>query len=109
MPNDVLLVEDNMIITLGAEEMLCQLGVSSVRTASTVVAALQLLEKQRPEFAVLDVNLGDETSFGFDVADRLTQLLSVALVFATGYGEQIAFPKIYARAPRFHNHLWRKM
>ena len=91
-----LLVEDNMIIALDAEEMLLSLGAEWVDTASGVDEALRLIESARPDFAVLDVNLGDGMSFA--VADRLAAL-DVPYVFASGYGEDASFPDAHAGAP----------
>ncbi len=85
----VLLVEDNMIIALDAEEMLTTLGAARVDVASSSRDALAYLEANRPAFALLDINLGGETSFG--IASRL-QAMGVPHVFATGYGDDVSFP-----------------
>jgi light-regulated signal transduction histidine kinase (bacteriophytochrome)/ActR/RegA family two-component response regulator len=96
-PDDVLIVEDNMIIALDAEEMVRALGVASARIAGSVAAALDLIAQRRPDFALLDVNLGGETSFA--VAEQLIAL-GVPFAFASGYGEQEAFPDAVAAIPR---------
>ena len=83
-PARVLVVEDNMIIAMDMEAMLLNLGAREVETASCVADALSSVAAKRPDFAVLDVNLGPETSF--PVADRLREL-SIPFVFGTGYGE----------------------
>lgn len=89
LPRDVLIVEDNMIIALDAEETVKRLGVPSIRTAAGVAQAMALIDKQVPDFALLDINLGTETSFA--VAERLAEM-GVRFAFTTGYGEDIAFP-----------------
>ncbi|MCT8268120.1 GAF domain-containing protein [Afifella sp. JA880] len=89
LPADVLVVEDNMIIALDTEQMLLSLGVGNVRTASGVSDALKEIERQAPDFALLDVNLGAETSL--EIAERLAEM-GVPFAFATGYGEQAALP-----------------
>jgi light-regulated signal transduction histidine kinase (bacteriophytochrome)/CheY-like chemotaxis protein len=93
VPRDVLLVEDNLIIALDTEDILRRLGVRDVRTASSVGEALRHIAERGPDFALLDVNLGSETSF--EIATRL-QELQVPFAFATGYGEQAAFPDAFA-------------
>jgi len=85
-----LLVEDNLIIALDAEEMLMRLGADSVDVASSVRDALSIIEREAPAFALLDVNLVSETSF--PIAERL-QKEGVPFVFATGYGDDAAMPK----------------
>jgi light-regulated signal transduction histidine kinase (bacteriophytochrome) len=97
MPKDVLVVEDNMIIALDAEDIMRKFGVGTVRSASSVAQALREISDRPPEFALLDVNLGTETSF--EIAKRLTEL-GVPFVFATGYGEQVAFPPEFSDAPK---------
>ncbi|MEO5659023.1 MAG: response regulator [Polaromonas sp.] len=92
----VLLVEDSMIIALNAEEMLLKLGASHVDTASDSQEALRLLDLYTPSFAMLDVHLGAETSFL--IADRL-QALGVPYIFATGYGDNTAFPSSHSAVP----------
>ncbi len=92
----VLLVEDNIIIALDAEEMLTELGAARVDVASSVADAMSYLERTRPDFAVLDINLGIETSFA--IAARL-QGMGVPHIFATGYGEDVAFPAEHAGTP----------
>ena len=89
LPDDVLLVEDNTIIALDTEETLLKLGVKTVRIASGVADALKAIEERAPDFALLDVNLGAETSS--EVAEVLAQR-NIKFAFATGYGEQIVFP-----------------
>ncbi|WP_129644867.1 HWE histidine kinase domain-containing protein [Peristeroidobacter agariperforans] len=97
MPQEVLLVEDNLIIALDAADALRKSGARDVRAASNVSAALRMIEERVPEFAVLDVNLGVESSF--EVANRLSAL-GVAFAFMTGYGETESFPAELAHVPR---------
>ena len=85
----VLLVEDSLIIALDAEDILVRLG-AEVMTASTVEGALDLIDADMPTLAVLDINLGDQTSFL--IADRLAGL-NVPFLFATGYGEEGTLPE----------------
>lgn len=88
----VLLVEDSLIIALDAEDILGHLGASEVATASSVDAALGLLEGATPTVAILDINLGNSTSFA--IADALLER-NVPFMFATGYGEQAKFPDVH--------------
>lgn len=85
----VLVVEDNMIIALEAEEVLMALGAEAVDMAASVREALRLIERSPPDRALLDVNLGTETSM--PVARRLAEL-GIPFAFATGYGESFEVP-----------------
>lgn len=84
-----LLVEDSLIIALDAEDILTRLGAQSVVTHATAQGALDFLDTGVPSLAVLDIILGDRTSF--PVADRLLEL-GVPFIFASGYGEQASLP-----------------
>ncbi|MFM2371715.1 MAG: hypothetical protein RIS85_1437 [Pseudomonadota bacterium] len=88
----VLLVEDSLIIALDAEDVLNHLGASEVATASSVDAALDLITSAAPTIAILDINLGNSTSFA--IADTLLRL-DIPFIFATGYGEQAKFPDVH--------------
>lgn len=91
----VLLVEDSLIIAMDAEDILERLGATRVTTASSVTGALFELAANPPALAVLDFNLGAETSL--PIADALREG-GVPYVFATGYGEQLALPPEHERA-----------
>jgi CheY-like chemotaxis protein len=91
----VLIVEDESIISFLIEDMLAELGAAGVRHAAGVAEALRLIEAQRPDAAVLDLNLGGEPIHA--VAERLAAL-NVPFVFATGYGRQ-GIPPQWAGRP----------
>jgi light-regulated signal transduction histidine kinase (bacteriophytochrome)/CheY-like chemotaxis protein len=92
----VLVVEDNMIIALDAEATMERLGATMVDVAPNVSEALREIEKGPISFALLDVNLGNESSF--PIADRL-MALGVPILFATGYGKNIDFPPRFSNVP----------
>ncbi|MBO9715125.1 HWE histidine kinase domain-containing protein [Sphingomonas sp.] len=84
-----LLVEDSLIIAMDAEDVLTRLGATRVVTASSVAAALDEVARETFQVAILDVNLGAETSI--PVAEAL-RAKGVPFVLATGYGEQLKLP-----------------
>jgi CheY-like chemotaxis protein len=82
----VLLVEDSMLIALDAEDSLLACGVSEVVIAANVAAALAAIAEERPDFAVLDYNLGEESS---EPVARALSEAKVPYCFATGYGDAL--------------------
>lgn len=86
----VLVVEDEMLVLMNIEGALADLGCAAVSVAATVDDALALLEAERFDVAMLDVNLGGQPSYG--VADALA-LRSIPFVFSTGYGEHGIEPR----------------
>ena len=91
-----LIVEDNLIIAMAAEVILLDLGARHVDTAATVDQALRSIERTRPSFALLDLNLGSESSI--KVAQKLKEI-GVPFMFATGYGERAPLPDELASVP----------
>lgn len=82
----VLVVEDSMIIAMDTEEMLAQLGFKKVVVASSAAMALSEIARAQPLFAILDFNLGDETS---EPVARELAVRGVPFWFVTGYGEAL--------------------
>lgn len=98
----VLVLEDNFIIAMEAEDILLALDVDEVLMASSVKEARSFVDRigldgHRVDFALLDVSLGTETSFAF--AQDL-QARGIPFGFASGYGESAAFPGTLASVPR---------
>lgn len=83
-PAKVLVVEDSIIIALDTEENLKRLGVAEVRIESSVTEALAAIADSPPDFAIIDFNLGGESSE--PIAAALRQA-GVRFVLATGYAE----------------------
>ena len=95
-PEKMLVLEDNMIIALDLEDMLTRLGVKQITVASSVSQAFEALAEEKPPFAILDVNLGQETSF--PVAEAL-QDAGIPFAFGTGFGDSAAFPERFKETP----------
>jgi CheY-like chemotaxis protein len=83
MGRSILLVEDEMLVLMDAEDMLADLGCRSVSTAATVDQALSLIGTEFLDAALLDVNLNGDRSY--PVADALAAR-GIPFAFATGYG-----------------------
>jgi DNA-binding response OmpR family regulator len=79
----VLVVEDEAMVAMLIEDALLELGCLVIGPVASVSAALQLLDVETLDAAVLDVNLGGEKVF--PVADRLAER-GVPFLFSTGYG-----------------------
>lgn len=86
----ILLVEDQLVIALDAEEMLGAIGARSVISVASAEEALLTIMQQPPTLAILDVNLGSGSSL--PVADELERL-GIPFMFATGYGDTAMIPE----------------
>ena len=96
LPNDVLIVEDDLIIALDFEDTILGFGVKTVRSAASVARALEMIAERPPDFALLDVGLVREKCFA--IAERL-DALEVPFAFVTGYGTSGSFPPAFADKP----------
>lgn len=87
-PRTALVVEDNMLIAMEAEEILRELGYADCHVCSSVRGALQIIADHTINFALLDIDLGNETC-----EEIATSLLArgVPFLFASGYDE---FPEL---------------
>ena len=92
----VLLVEDQALIAMDAEQTLRRLGVLEVSLAANSAEALAILAKGLPDCAVLDLNLGEESSV--DIAETLRER-GIPFVFATGYRDSVMIPARFCDVP----------
>ncbi|MGJ8547789.1 MAG: HWE histidine kinase domain-containing protein [Sulfitobacter sp.] len=95
LSGDVLVVEDNMVIALDASDTLEKFGAESVHMSGSVADALAILDANDITFALLDVNLGDQTSL--PVAQAMAEQ-NIPFVLATGYGDAESITASYPSA-----------
>jgi CheY-like chemotaxis protein len=80
----VLVIEDEMLVLMGLEDMITDLGCTSLAVAGTLEKALGLIAAQTFDLATVDVNLNGERSY--PAAKALIEA-KVPFAFSTGYGE----------------------
>jgi response regulator RpfG family c-di-GMP phosphodiesterase len=78
-------LEDDVLLALEAAETLQEIDAVAIGSAHRVESAMKLLDTERPDVALLDVNIIGSTSA--EVAQRLVQE-DIPFVLATGYGAQ---------------------
>ncbi len=90
----ILLVEDEALVAMLIEDALINAGAVMIGPFGAVAPALAAIAADPPEFAILDLNLGGESSL--PVADDLAAR-GVPIVFASGYGTAGLPPRFRAR------------
>jgi DNA-binding NtrC family response regulator len=93
----VMIVEDELLVAMELESLLEDQGCAVVGPAPTVDRALALLDRERPDAVILDVNLDGQTAV--PVAAALNAR-GVPFVLATGYGNAQACEPELKGAPR---------
>jgi len=93
---NVLLLEDRALIAIDTENILYRLGAARVDAFPNVAAASRALAAAEPDLAILDFNLGDETSA--DLADWFANR-RIPFAFLTGYIDSASIPLRFAAIP----------
>lgn len=81
----VLLVEDEVVVSMDMECKLEELGCTVIGPASSVEEALSVLSTHQPDIALVDANLGGER------VDKVVTALAkrnIPFMFSTGYGRE---------------------
>ena len=98
----VLLLEDEYLIALDAEDILTSLGVKQIQVVNTLAGAAEAAENGGVDLAILDLNINGELSL--DVARQFREH-GTPIVFASGYelrdriSAEIEQGDVYLRKP----------
>jgi CheY-like chemotaxis protein len=91
----VLVVEDEFLVAMDIELMLRELGCEVLGPVADLASALQAVQEETPDLALLDVNIAGEPVTA--VAEALVAR-AVPFVFCTGYQVE-NLPSHYPAAP----------
>jgi len=90
----ILVVEDEALIAMDLQALLEEAGYDVLGPANSSAAALAIIDREEPDVALLDVNLGRSDAFG--VASILTER-NTQVIFLTGHTAH--------KLPQQHRHL----
>jgi len=91
----VLVVEDEVLVSITIENWLAEFGCEIVAVASLLPEAIEKMNNSDFDIAVLDVNLAGERSY--PIAEALTER-GIPFIVATGYAAE-ALPESMRRSP----------
>jgi DNA-binding NarL/FixJ family response regulator len=91
-----MIVDDSGRFLAAARNLLQREGVEVVGVAATGAEALKVAEELRPDVALVDIDLGEES--GFDVAQRLVEAAEGSVVLISSYAER-DFADLIAASP----------
>ena len=80
----ILIVEDELIIAEDMRNILEKMGYSITDVAMDAEEAIECLSKEKPDLALLDINLGGKKD-GVQLAEEINQKFQVPFIFTTSY------------------------
>jgi CheY-like chemotaxis protein len=90
----VLIVEDEMLVSMLVEDILADLGCATIGPVSKIDQAVEVARRESFDIAFLDVNLAGQRVF--PVADILAER-GIPFIFVSGYGDQALEPPHHER------------
>ena len=97
MPLRCLIVDDRPSFSKAAGELLTGQGLAVVGTATSSAEAIQRTQELRPDVALVDIDLGEES--GFDLARRLAADGSGVRVILISTHDEREFLKLIESSP----------
>ena len=98
MPNTILIVEDEAIIAYDLSERLKLNGYTILGPAEDANEAVNLAKKQKPDLALLDVNIAGSID-GLSLGKLLKEEYNIPLFFLTSYSDDETLEKIMQLNP----------
>lgn len=95
---NVLVVEDESIVSKDIQQSLKKLGYNVVGAASTGEKAIELAKTENPDIILMDIMLkGDLT--GIDTAEVIKQELDIPVIYLTAYADESTLAKAKVTEP----------
>ncbi len=94
----ILIVEDELVIALNMTDILENLGYEVLETAVNYEEAIELLEDEKPDIAILDIQLAG-TKTGIDVAQYIQSNRKIPLIFLTSNSGKATIEKAKKVSP----------
>lgn len=96
--SNILVVEDEAIVSKDIQNSLVKLGYTVVGAAATAEKAIELVREQHPDLILMDIMLkGDLT--GIDAAEAIRKEFSIPVIFLTAYADEATLEKAKVTEP----------
>lgn len=83
----VLIVEDNLILSLLEERLLSKMGHKVVAKVTSGEKAVEVFRKLKPDFIIMDISLSGEMD-GFEATNRIREEADVPVIFVSGNSDR---------------------
>ena len=95
---NVLVVEDESIVSKDIQHSLKKLGYNVVGASATGEKAIELANSEHPDIVLMDIMLKGEMN-GIEAADRIKKDLSIPIIFLTAYADELTLSKAKVTQP----------
>jgi DNA-binding LytR/AlgR family response regulator len=95
---NILVVEDESIVSKDIQHSLKKLGYNVVGAAATGEDAIKLAEEHKPDLILMDIMLKGELS-GIDAATEIGQKLHIPVIYLTAYADESTLSKAKITEP----------
>lgn len=86
-PKKVLIVEDNLILSLLEERLLTKMGHKVVGKVTSGEKAVEVYNKTKPDFVIMDISLSGKMD-GFEATNRIRENADVPVIFVSGNSDR---------------------
>ncbi len=83
----VLIVEDNLILSLLEERLLTKMGYNVVGKVTSGEKAVEDFKKFRPDFVIMDISLSGKMD-GFEATNRIREYEDIPVIFVSGNSDR---------------------
>lgn len=95
---NVLVVEDESIVSKDIQHSLKKLGYNVVGASATGELAIELASTENPDIVLMDIMLKGEMS-GIQAAEKIKEKLSIPIIFLTAYADESTLSKAKVTEP----------
>lgn len=95
---NVLVVEDESIVSKDIQHSLKKLGYNVVGASSTGEKAIELAGEERPDIILMDIMLKGDMN-GIEAAEKIKERYSIPIVFLTAYADESTLSKAKITEP----------
>lgn len=83
----VLIVEDNLILSLLEERLLTKMGYKVVGKVTSGEKAVKVYKEMKPDFVIMDISLSGKMD-GFEATNRMREHADVPVIFVSGNSDR---------------------
>ncbi|MCC7332696.1 MAG: response regulator [Flavobacteriales bacterium] len=96
--NNILVVEDESIVSKDIQQSLKKMGYNIVGAASTGEKALEIANETKPDLVLMDIMLKGDMS-GIDTAEKIKESLKIPVIYLTAYADENTLSKAKVTEP----------